>query len=462
MLGAGGVGGGIGGGGGHGGNHDAERAITPALRPQVHYNTPMTAMARKKKTGRTKRPIHAYAHPDKARANNSGILPTDDRGGWVKPARNLKAGMDEDRIEAVRGTRLLPVEVDGDGRVAVKIVDDWGVEGVGGIAVATASSETHLSHSKPNGKAKAVSLFSGCGGSDSGLNLAGFDVIFANDIMPYARDLYLANLPETDYQCVDIQKIKSFPKADLLVGCYPCQGFSQGGAREPDRKINYLYREFDRALRQIRPKAFIVENVSGMRRRDFAYLLHNQLTRFRLAGYSVKSELLNAVHFGVAQERQRVFIVGIRSDLGVFYEFPTPTHGVGKRKPIKTIADALSGLPDWPEGDFFDGEFHWYYMSRNRRRDWTEPSKTIVSKARHMPLHPVSPELIRVQPDEWEWSCDAPRRRFSFREAAILQGFRKNLIFPESGTLLTKYKVIGNAVPPKMFQAVAEALPDVW
>ncbi len=112
--------------------------------------------------------------------------------------------------------------------------------------------------------AKAVSLFTGCGGSDCGLHEAGHEVVMANDILPYARDFYARNLPESDYVLGDVGEVKSFPTADILVGCYPCQGFSQGGVRTADRKINSLYREFDRALRQIKPKAFIVENVSGM------------------------------------------------------------------------------------------------------------------------------------------------------------------------------------------------------
>ena len=119
-------------------------------------------------------------------------------------------------------------------------------------------------------KPKVVSLFTGCGGSDSGLTALGFEVVFANDIMPYARDLYLANFPETDYCPDDVRTVTSFPAAELLVGCYPCQGFSQAGARVANRNINYLYQEFDRALREIRPKAFIVENVSGMCRSDSA------------------------------------------------------------------------------------------------------------------------------------------------------------------------------------------------
>ena len=121
-----------------------------------------------------------------------------------------------------------------------------------------------------------VSLFSGCGGSDAGVLRAGFDVLMANDILPYARDVYIANHPETDYILGNIADVTTFPKSDLLVGCYPCQGFSQGGARKADRKINTLYLEFARALNNIKPKAFIVENVSGMVRKNFEHLLSDQ------------------------------------------------------------------------------------------------------------------------------------------------------------------------------------------
>ena len=309
---------------------------------------------------------------------------------------------------------------------------------------------------------KAVSLFSGCGGSDAGLIAAGFEVILANDISAYARDLYTANLPETDFQFTDIRQVRSFPNADLLVGCYPCQGFSQGGARQSDRKINYLYREFDRALRQIKPKAFVVENVPGMRRSDFAHLLANQIRRFRIAGYRVDHKLLDAAAFGVPQHRSRIFIVGIRSDLGCRYTFPEPTHGRRKGPPVRTVRDALVGLPDWPNGEFFDDDFHWYYMSRNRRCEWSTASKTIVSHPRHMPLHPISPPLVRVDTDKWTWTSDGPRRRFSYREAACLQGFSSELVFPDTAAMRSKYKAIGNAVPPDLFEAIARAFDNIW
>ena len=266
-----------------------------------------------------------------------------------------------------------------------------------------------------------VSLFSGCGGSDAGLVAAGFDVLMANDNFAYAKDFYEANLPATDYRLCDVSDISVFPRADVLAGCYPCQGFSQGGARDPHRKLNYLYREFDRALRKIKPKAFIVENVSGMSRRDFRHLLNNQVVRFRLAGYRVFHTTLDAKYYGVPQDRERIFIVGIRSDLDANYEFPQPTHG-SEDNPYVTIADAIRHLPQWPVGEFCPDPFHWFYLSRNRYRPWSQPSKTIVSKMRHMPLHPASPKLLRVHTDKWVFENDAPARRFSYQEAAFLQG----------------------------------------
>ena len=308
----------------------------------------------------------------------------------------------------------------------------------------------------------AVSLFSGCGGSDSGLVATGFDVLMANDIIDYAREVYEANLPTTDYVVGDVSKIAAFPQAELLAGCYPCQGFSQGGKRDPSRKINTLYLEFARALRAIRPKAFIVENVSGMVRANFRHLLDDQFRVFREAGYRVTAEVLNAADYGVAQDRRRIFIVGLRDDLGLDYHFPAPTHGPGRAQPHVTIREAIGDMPAWPEGEFYAREFHWYYLSRDRRRGWEEQSKTIVANERHMPLHPMSPPLVKHAHNDWRFAFEAPARRFSYREAARLQGFRPGLVFPDTSRLEMRYKVVGNAVPPPLFEAVTRALPAMW
>ena len=311
---------------------------------------------------------------------------------------------------------------------------------------------------------QAVSLFSGCGGSDAGVIANGFNVLMANDKLSYARDVYQANHPQTDYVLGDVAKVKTFPAAQLLVGCYPCQGFSQGGVRQASSSLNTLYLEFARALGAIKPKAFVVENVSGMVRKNFAYLLQDQLKVFTEAGYRVKYQVLNAADYGVPQERKRILIVGVRDDLGVDYQFPSPTHGPGCEQPHVTIRDAIGDMPEWPEGEFYAREFHWYYLSRDRRRGWDAISKTIVANPRHVPLHPLSPALIKQEHNVWKFETEARARRFSYREAARLQGFARDFIFPDTdaGSLDMRYKVAGNAVPPPLFAAVVKALPDVW
>lgn len=102
-----------------------------------------------------------------------------------------------------------------------------------------------------------------------------------------------------------------FPSADVLAGCYPCQGYNQGGVRDPTVGINYLYQQFDRALRAVWPLAFVAENVDGMRFAQNRHLLNNQLTRFRLAGYAVVWKCLDAKDSGLAQDRHRIFFVGV-------------------------------------------------------------------------------------------------------------------------------------------------------
>lgn len=212
----------------------------------------------------------------------------------------------------------------------------------------------------------------------------------------------------------------------------------------------------------IKPKAFIVENVSGMTSRTFQHLLQDQIKVFTEAGYQVIYKVLNASDYGVAQERKRIFIVGIRTDLGINFEFPEATHGTEICQKI-TIRDALYGLPDWPcKREYYDNGFHWYYMSRNRKRNWDETARTIVSSARHTLLHPISPDMIKVKKDHWEFVSDAPARRFTYKEAARIQGFG-DLIFPREDevTLENKYKVVGNAVPPPLFEVIARKLKEI-
>ena len=308
---------------------------------------------------------------------------------------------------------------------------------------------------------EAVSLFSGCGGSDLGLAAAGVETIWANDASESACELYEAVTgTKKIIRHANITSLSKFPKAEILVGCYPCQGYSQGGRRNDADKINYLYQQFDRALRTVHPRAFIVENVDGMRFSQNQHLLRAQVTRFRMAGYKVVWQVLDAKDYGLAQDRKRLFIVGIRSSERMTFTFPAPTHGKCASKTTlayATLKDHIWNLRSAPAGSFNEEPFHWYYLSRNRRRTWSQQSPCIVAHWRHVGLHPNSAALTKVGTDRWIFADGRHSRRFSYLECAALQGFPKPEAFA-SRSVEERFRAIGNAVPPPLFAAVAKKL----
>lgn len=307
---------------------------------------------------------------------------------------------------------------------------------------------------------KTISLFSGCGGSDLALKRLGYKVVWANDINRAACETYADNVGDV-IECGDISHFTTFPDADFLIGCYPCQGFTQGGRRDSGDSINFLYQQFDRVLRYLMPRAFVVENVNGMAFGENQHLLNNQLRRYRSAGYKVHWKVLAAQNFGVAQNRRRVFIVGVRSDQDFEYQFPEPKFGDGTRRRLVTQRDALERMPEWPAGEFNEEPFHWYYLSRRRRYDWDEPSPCIVGHWRHVPLHPMSPELRRIHTDKWVFSHSGRARRLAYRECAALQGFPRRFVW-KRGSVRDRFQMIGNAVPPPLFEAVVQNLHNLW
>ena len=177
---------------------------------------------------------------------------------------------------------------------------------------------------------KAISLFSGCGGVDFALRELGVDVVMANDIIPETKDVFKKYFPEVDFILDDIRNIKTFPKVDIVTGGYPCQSFSMGGNRKPEKDPRtFLFKEFARAIDEANPKYFIAENVSGLKSVQDGRWLKLQMDTFNNIGshgYSIASKIVNARDFGVPQRRKRVFIIGIRKDLGLYYHFPKPTR----------------------------------------------------------------------------------------------------------------------------------------
>lgn len=326
----------------------------------------------------------------------------------------------------------------------------------------------------------AVSLFSGCGGFDWGAHQAGIDILWANDNDPHAAAAYKALFPNTQFILNDIRavELEKIPPADIVIGCYPCTGFSVAARRrwreQPERNLrsnndNFLFREFVRVLGHVKPKYFFVENVRGMATASNGWFLRQQLDAFMAAGpgYRVNTpEMLDASQFGTPQSRKRLFIVGVRNDIGFQYRFPSPTHGAGTGASLRSLKDAIgdtTNWPEWPEGEYFDFKFHGHYLTRNRKRGWDDPSYTIVANAHHVPLHPMGEPMENIGKDKWKLQGDR-NRRLSWKECAAIQGLPSKVwerlseseAEGHSISIFDRYRVAGNAVPPHVGAALLQ------
>lgn len=314
----------------------------------------------------------------------------------------------------------------------------------------------------------AVSLFSGCGGFDFGATQAGIQVVWANDVDKYAALAYQSLLPGVEFVHGDVRKVEAFPRADILIGCYPCTGFSLAARRKwheredrdlKEMKGNFLYQEFIRAIDHVQPKYLFIENVGGMTSAEGGWFFEQQLEGLRAKGFVMQHQMLLSQEYGLAQTRKRVFLVGVREDIaaaGFTYVFPPATHGEGLL-PIRSMSDALGEVVS-EEADICRSSYHGHYLTRNRKRAWADPSFTIVANACHVPLHPSGEPMIRMGKDHWALQGET-NRRLSWKECAALQGFPVGKMTLDS-PLTQKYKVIGNAVPPHFGYAVVRPVVE--
>ena len=295
-------------------------------------------------------------------------------------------------------------------------------------------------------KPTAISLFSGCGGLDLGFIQAGFKIVFANDIDKEACESYTKNIGK-HILCKDIYELntKEIPNADILIGGFPCLGFTiaNGKNRDVDSKYNALYLEYTRVLKDKQPKYFLVENVAGIQSgKAFKENFYEKiLPTFQSCGYELKHTILNAKDFGVPQNRKRVIIIGKRLDIKTEISFPKTI----KTEP-KTLKDAIFDLPlEYDESiPNHTGSKHKICINGyvgNRKLEWDKPAPTITgrgSRGGGAVIHP-HPNL---------------HRRLSVRECARIQSFPDNFIF--YGSNGAAYAQIGNAVPPLMSYYLAK------
>ena len=326
-----------------------------------------------------------------------------------------------------------------------------------------------------------LSLFSGCGGLDLGFELAGLKAVMGEEVMEAsfkdkkifdeARETYANNAGKYIYMDKsDIRKIKSFPKADIVLGGFPCPGFSEAGPRLVDDKRNFLYLHFIRCLMQSKPKIFVAENVKGMMTLGKGEVFKQIVEDFAAAGYKIYHKLLNSADYGVPQIRERVILVGVRNDIEYEYVFPAVTHGYGITglKEVVTLRDAIGDLEDEP-GDYFTGSYSTIFMSRNRKKLWSQPSFTIQASGRQAPIHPSGEPMVHVGKDKYIFSDgEENNRRLSVKEIARIQTFPDWYEFSRgksdkkshNSKLNLVYKQIGNAVPVRLALAVAEPIAE--
>ncbi len=319
-----------------------------------------------------------------------------------------------------------------------------------------------------------LSLFSGCGGLDLGFEQAGFHIAWANEYDRVIAPTYRRNFPDTP---LDTRSIATIPSDDIppavgIVGGPPCQSWSEAGAK---RGINdprgQLFLEYIRVLRDKQPLFFLAENVSGLLATRNQSALQRILAAFEDIGYTIRYRLLNARHYGVPQDRERVIIVGYHQQTGKHCTFPprdtTPlslrdvlpdlhTTACPAREKNHANPPALLAVPNH---EYAIGGFSPIYMSRNRVRSWHEPSFTIQAGARHIPLHPQAPKMQHVGKDQFRFVPGSEHlyRRLSVRECARIQTFPDTFVF-DYQRVGDGYKMVGNAVPVAFARRIAQAI----
>lgn len=293
---------------------------------------------------------------------------------------------------------------------------------------------------------------------DLGFIQAGHQVVWANDLFPEAVETYRRNIGD-HIVLGPIEEVSPLPDADIVIGGFPCQGFSIANRnRHTGDQRNALYLQVLRILKERRPSFFLVENVKGLLSLDGGSIFRMIVRDFLGLGYSVKHAVLNAADFGVPQQRQRVFICGVRADLPFRPQFPpSPTHADPFKKPVPGrlkwvgVGEALDALP--PPGQESGLPNHTHASGYKLRFNGHLGHRTID------PLRPAP--TITARGDDRGGVVvihhHSNSRRVTPREAATIQGFPESFAFCGANT--SAYRQIANAVPVPLARAVAECFP---
>jgi DNA (cytosine-5)-methyltransferase 1 len=334
---------------------------------------------------------------------------------------------------------------------------------------------------------RVLSLFSGAGGLDLGFVRAGFRIVWANDASADACVTYRRNLGD-HVVCADVRLVDAarLPACDVVVAGPPCQGFSVAGKQDPADPRSALLSEVVRFARALRPRALVIENVPHLARSSRWAPVRSQLRRALAGlGYAVRVFLLDASGFGVAQRRERAFVVGTVRGLPPLRNAP-PAAGLPR-----TAGEVLRALPP-PGMPGNEGpclarvtparrpvlrRSPYAGMLLNgagRPLDLARPAQTLCASLGGNKTPVVDEAELRGGAAPWvaEYHshlmaggaplAEAPPRlrRLTLTEAARLQGFPPGFVFV--GPPSSQWAQIGNAVPPALAGAVAQAVKEVF
>lgn len=301
-----------------------------------------------------------------------------------------------------------------------------------------------------------ISTFAGCGGSSLGYKWAGGKGLLAIEFDANAAATYRANFEtpvlERDICTVTAAEVLKLTglrvgELDVLDGSPPCQGFSTAGKRQIHDPRNSLFREFVRLIEGLQPKVFVMENVSGLVKGKMKYVFAEIMRCLKATGYAVRCKLLNAMYFNVPQSRERLIWIGVRADIGRGPEFPK-----AQGKPTGFALEQAGDGPWWLNKEQVAQRIEHRSRQEARGHGWGHvfydgegPCPTVPKNG----FCSASPILVK-QSGGW--------RHLVLGELKSAGSYPSSWAFV--GTWQNAYQRIGNSVPPRFMQAIAETIRD--
>jgi DNA (cytosine-5)-methyltransferase 1 len=355
----------------------------------------------------------------------------------------------------------------------------------------------------PDNGLTVLELFCGGGLGAIGFKSAGYDIVKALDFDKNAVAAYRHNfgdhVEQADINSVDIG---SLPNTDIIFGGPPCQDYSNAGKGEGEEgERGMLVWRYLKIIAEKQPKAFVFENVKGLIGKKHRHTFDTLLTKFSEIGYEVSWQLIMAWDYGVAQKRERVFIVGVRQDLGINFEFPQPLEGDYRTKVLRDVIGDLPNPHAQVNGKYYAQKREYSYDQANRVQSWDEPSNTIP--AHHNTGQPIHPDAHNHNPEEKlpmyvqniidgksktnfgkmpindgstptatflasyatkkpneVTNIDGYNRRFTVREALRIQSVPDWYVIPEELALGNQYKIVGNGIASRVAWYIGKALAE--